>query len=306
MLEELERLRIKARNKILTGILISILVSIIIVIFILARGGSFFGLYTIIFTMVIGSIITFLVTGKDRKAFSDMYKREIVLTTFNKICNNVTFNLNNGIARNVVAQTEMLYMGDSFTSNDLITGQYKNINFVTSDVRITETHTDSDGNSYTEVIFYGQWFIFDFNKEFKANIQVCSSNFRNATRNNLFRRQEEKFKKVELEDINFNKNFRVYAQHELDAFYVLTPNTMERIMNLKFNTRGSLLLCFIDNKLHVGLNNGKDLFEASVFKKVNLEEATQKTLSEISIITNFVDTLSLDNDLFKRKEGGVN
>ena len=304
-MEEIERLRIKARNKLLTGIIVGIITGIIIAFFIYISLGVIQGIFAIIFTTTIGYIISYFASVKDIKAFSDLYKKEIVLKVFNTICTNVSFNLDYGIPREVIASTEMLDMGDSFRSNDYITGQYKNINFAMSDVYITETHTDSDGNSYTVTIFSGQWFIFDFNKEFKANIQVCEKNFGAARRNNWFKPKEMKFKKVELEDINFNKTFKVYAQQELDAFYVLTPNTMERLMNLNSQIKGSLLFCFIDNKLHIGLYNNKDLFEASLFKKVNFDEAMQKTLNEISIITNFVDILSLDNDLFKKKEGGV-
>lgn len=305
MIEELEALRLKVRNKYLIGLGISAGIALIITVFIFIRTDSIFGIYTSIFTIMIGFILTYFITAKDRKAFNDKYKTEIVLRAFNQVCTNVTFDLNYGISRQVIADTEMMHMGDTFKSNDYITGQYKNINFAMSDVDITETHTDSEGHTYTVTIFRGQWFIFDFNKNFKANIQVCGKSFNNAKRNNWFKKEEQKFKKVELEDMVFNKAFKVYAQNELDAFYVLTPNTMEKILNVDRQVRGSLLLCFIDNKLHIGLHNNKDLFEASIFKKINFEEAMQKTLSEISIITNFVDILNLDNDLFKQKEGGV-
>lgn len=296
MIEELERVRKKARNKIL--IFIIIIVIIAIPVFIIFNFLSFFVVF-------IGIFISYFVTRNDCKAFYDMYKQEIVLTTFNKICTNVNFDVNNGIPYNVIASTEMMRMGDRYSSNDHITGMYKNINFEMADVHIEEESTDSDGDTTYYTIFKGQWYIFDFNKPFKANIQVCEKSFRNAKRKNLFVKKEEKFKKVELEDINFNKNFKVYAQNEFDAFYVLTPNTMEKIKEVNNKVKGHLLLCFIDNKLHIGLYNNKDLFEASVFKKVDLEKATKKTMEEISIITNFVDILSLDNDLFKIQGGGV-
>ena len=234
-----------------------------------------------------------------------MYKKEIVIAAFNKVCTDIQFYLDNGIPYQTIAATEMMYMGDRYFSNDYITGKYKSINFEMSDVEIQEEHTDSDGDSSYVTIFKGQWYIFDFNKTFKANIQVCEKSFRNSRRKSLFVKKEEKYKKVELEDIDFNKVFKVYAQNELDAFYVLTPNTMEKIKSVNNKIRGDLLFCFIDNRLHIGLYNNRDLFEASIFKKVDINKATQKTLGEISIITNFVDILSLDNDLFKTQGGGV-
>ena len=299
MIEEIERLRKKALNKTLICIAVIVVIAIVSFPFLIVLPGL------IVFFLILGIFITTFITAKDRKAFSDMYKKEIVITAFNKVCTDVQFNLDDGIPYETIASTEMMHMGDRYSSNDYITGKYKNINFEMSDVEIEEEHRDSDGDSTYVTIFKGQWYIFDFNKTFKANIQVCEKSFRNSRRKSLFVKEEEKYKKVELEDIDFNKVFKVYAQNELDAFYVLTPNTMEKIKGVNNKIGGDLLFCFIDNKLHIGLYNNRDLFEASIFKKVDINKATQKTLGEISIITNFVDILSLDNDLFKIQGGGV-
>jgi len=298
MIEEIEKLRKNVLYKTIACFVV------IITIIILTIGFTNIPAL-IVFELVIGMLITGLITKKDQKAFSDLYKKEIVIAAFNKVCTDIQFNLDNGIPYQTIAATEMMYMGDRYFSNDYITGKYKSINFEMSDVEIQEEHTDSDGDSSYVTIFKGQWYIFDFNKTFKANIQVCEKSFRNSRRKSLFVKKEEKYKKVELEDIDFNKVFKVYAQNELDAFYVLTPNTMEKIKSVNNKIRGDLLFCFIDNRLHIGLYNNRDLFEASIFKKVDINKATQKTLGEISIITNFVDILSLDNDLFKTQGGGV-
>ena len=38
--------------------------------------------------------------------------------------------------------------------------------------------------------------------------------------------------KVKMEDVDFNRMFKIYAENELDAFYILTPNMMEKIKKL--------------------------------------------------------------------------
>ena len=292
MEEELEILRKKALRKQLICIGLFILLAILI--------GVFSRVYTLIFGFfVIGIVLSTFITNKDIKAFKTKYKDGVVLESLNKICTDVKFDMNKGMDKSIIAGTNMMDMGDVYHSNDLVEGKYKNINFEMSDIHIERESTDSDGNTHYYTIFRGQWYIFDFNKTFKANVQVCSKNFNTAKRGSLFSKKEEKYKKVELEDIDFNKNYKVYAQNELDAFYILTPNTMEKIKTVTNEIKGSLLFCFIDNKLHIALNNHKDFFEASLFKKVDLEKAMEKTNGEIKVITNFVDILSLDNDLFK-------
>lgn len=289
-LDKLEELRKKVLKKTIIGIVISVALAF----FIDCRRGGY-----LIHLIFVGILITYIITRKDKKEFNKLYKTTIVLNSFKKVFTDIEYDMEKGISYEEIAFTEMMNMGDIFHSNDYVKAKYKDINFESSDVHIQERDTDSDGNTTYVTIFKGQWFIFDFNKPFKANIQVCAKNFRNARRGGLF--SKIKYNKVSMEDIDFNKQFRVYAQNELDAFYVLTPNTMERIKGLKRKTKGKLLLCFIDNRLHVGLHNNKDLFEANIFKKINLDDENNKTLNEMKIITEFVDTLDLDNDLFRRE-----
>ena len=236
--------------------------------------------------------------SKANKKYQDLYKKTVVIETFKNIFQDVNFNLDQGISYQKISETKMMDMGDSFSSNDYVCGKYKDISFESSDVEITETRTDSDGDSYTVTLFRGQWYIFDFNKSFKADLQVCEKGFSNSRRGGLF--SKTPFKKVELEDMEFNKLFKVYAQNELDAFYVLTPNTMENIKKLLSKINGKLLLCFINERLHIGVESNKDFYEASLRKKVDIPSSIEKTKNEISVITDFIDILRLDNDLFKK------
>ena len=291
---ELENLRLKARNKAIKVMIIDAI--IIILSFFLAN--TFF-----IFIAIVGAVILYwAICAKPTKEFVDKYKKTIILDTFNKKFSDVNYQPDIGIDSNVIAQTQMMRMGDIYSSNDYVRAKYKNISFESADVLIQEEYTDSDGDTHYTTLFQGQWFIFDFNKPFKADLQVCEKNFTNAKRKGLFAKKEERLHKVELEDIEFNKLFNVYSQVEVEAFYVLTPNVMQHIKELNNKIPGSLLFCFINNKLHVGLYNNKDLFEASIFIKVDAVKDEQRTLQEISYITDFVDILQLDNTLFKGGE----
>ena len=107
---------------------------------------------------------------------------------------------------------------------------------------------------------------------------------------------------IEIESDAFNKKFNIYAQNAHDAFYILTPSLMEKIDNLEKRNKGKILLCFINNQLHVGLYDGKDSFEpSSCFKEINEEEELKRASVDIEQITMFVDELQLDNTLFRRE-----
>ena len=256
--------------------------------------GSFF-----IIVIVFGTLLTKLITNKNVREYKKIYKQNITLETFKCVFTDVDYSPNLGLPESVISSTKMMNTGDRYHSNDYISAKYKEINFECADVYIEKKYRDKDGHTHYITIFKGQWLIFDFNKTFKANVQICEKSFRGDKRGDLF--SDEVYEKVKMEDVDFNKTFKIYAENEIDAFYVLTPNMMEKIKKLNNELHGNLLFCLINSKMHIGLHNSKDLFEPNVYKKINLEEEKQRILKDIKIITEFVDILDLDNDLFKRR-----
>ena len=57
----------------------------------------------------------------------------------------------------------------------------------------------------------------------------------------------------------------------------------------------------MENKLHVAVNNGEDSFEYNALNPINEEEIEQDIIKDIKLITDFVNELNLDNDLFKKE-----
>ena len=60
------------------------------------------------------------------------------------------------------------------------------------------------------------------------------------------------------------------------------------------------MLCFIDNKLHVAINDNKDAFEPPrPFKPINEQAENEKIYQDIKTITDYIEFLKLDRKLFK-------
>lgn len=294
-LEELEKLR----RKVWIKTIISFFIFFLIFILFFSRSLELLRSGFIIFILG-GMFFVKLITSKDIRKYRKIYKKNIILENFKNVFTNIKYDSEAELSKDVISNIHMMNTGDRYSSNDYISAKYKEINFECADVHIEDRYTDSDGKTRYSTIFRGQWMIFDFNKNFKANIQICEKSFRGAKRGGLF--IDEVYKKIKMEDVDFNKKFTIYAENELDAFYVLTPNMMEKIKKLDDELQGNLLFCLVDSKMHVGLHNRKDLFEPNVYKKINLEEEKENILKDIKIITEFVDMLDLDNDLFKRRD----
>lgn len=305
-MDELNQLRNQAKNRLIACI-VTVIAAMILSIIIVQSRSSFFTPVVFVFPfffVVIGIIVSVLVMRKPRQRYRDAYKQALVRRSLESVFTDLEYEPELGISYETIASTKMMNMGDRFHSEDYISAMYRNIRFEQSDVHIEEEHTttDSDGHTSTSyvTIFRGRWMIFDFNKEFRANLQIAQKGFPNARRKRFFGKKETLFKKVEMESDSFNNGFYVFAQNEHDAFYIVTPAFMERIENLAAHNRGKLLFCFVGDRLHIAIHDNKDSFEpGSLFKSIDETAAMEKIRGEILTITQFIDELNLDNTLFK-------
>ncbi len=296
-IEELEQERIKVRN--LSFIVAGISSAIVLLLVLIFESAEL-----LMFGVVGVVVITTIATAAKKREYQLKFKKYFVNSALKTVFTNLTYRPEQGMPEQVIRETQMMYMGDRYSSNDYISGNYKTIGFRQADVHIEEEResTDSDGNTttYYATIFRGRWMIFDFNKPFKADLQVAQKWFGNNKVSNWG--NKNKFQKVKLESVDFNKRFNTFAQSDHEAFYLLTPQTQEKIIRLDDMNQGRLLLCFIDNKLHIGLNDGKDSFEhCPIYTKINEEKVRENVSNDIKQITMFVDELNLDNDLFRRE-----
>lgn len=295
-ISKLENMRKKARNSILTGIILSLLIFIMLLC--LTQQAS---ISMILF--IISIIITYIVSLKQIKEFNLSFRNAFILRCLKNTFDDLIYDSDKGLDESIIRDTNMIHMGDQYSSKNLISAKYKNVKVIQSDVHIEERRlrTNSDGKTTVTyiTIFKGRWMVFNFNKNFNFKLQVCQKKFYNSKISNFGAKL--KFKKILLEDEEFNKKFTVYAQDEHEAFYILTPSMIQRIKNIIINLKGKVILCFIDNKLHVGIQNGKSSFNNhNVFKKINVNKVKQEILGDIELVTQFVDKLNLDNDLFRK------
>lgn len=300
-MDKLEEIKNKIKKRYIMGIAITIVAMILLALII-----PNFIIPFIIFIPFIGVLVTVISTSKLNAEYRKIFKSTFVQKALQKKFTDLIYIPNEGIPYQTIASTEMMNMGNRYHSEDYISARYKDIKFEQSDVHIQEEQesTDSDGHTTTTyvTIFKGRWMIFDFNKIFKANVQIAQKGFGNSRVKKFFGKKEERFKQVMMESESFNKKFKVFAQNEHDAFYIITPFLMERIEKLDEENKGKLLFCFIDNRLHIGIYDNKNSFEpGSVFKKISEEEILTEISKDIELITQFVDELNLNNDLFKKE-----
>ena len=226
----------------------------------LGRDTSIFGsVFTVIFltlfigvfVMVGGGIAVFLSTLDLRKEYKLAYKKAFIDPVLKKMFSNYEHSVNKGIPFQTIYETGMVSLGERFTSNDYIKGEYHGLGFQQADVRVTEEREDSDGNKHQVTVFLGRYIIFEFKKKFEHKTEIVGRRFSNYTVpvvKDFSGKKMRRMPQIELESPDFNKKYKVFAENGSEAFYILDPAFIERIDRLYDAHDGQVLLGFSGNK----------------------------------------------------------
>ena len=202
-----------------------------------------------------------------------------------------------GISKDTIESTGMMWMGNTYSSGDLIEGSYKGVEFRQSDVCIEEV-TYYNKSEHRETYLRGRWMIFDFNKRFRSDLQVCEKDFRYARAYGGPFSKGEKMHTLETESIAFNRAFTIAAENDSEAFYILTPHFMEKLLEVKAKISGDLLFCFVDSQLHVAINDEYNNFEPNMAVPVDADRIRRSVWEDLEPITELINILRLDDRLF--------
>lgn len=180
---------------------------------------------------------------------------------------------------------------DRDSYEDLITGTRKGVDFELFEAHLEDRRrsTDSKGRTQTRwvTVFRGQCLRFAFHKAFHGRTLVT----RDAGFFNRFGGGKG-MQRAMLEDPEFERIFEVYTTDQVESRYLLTPDLMQKLVNMeKAFHGGKLKCCFDDGELLITLQ-GSDLFEpGSMFKRLDDPERVRELLSDFAAVFNIIDAV---------------
>ena len=192
---------------------------------------------------------------------------------------------------------EFPFSYNNVDGSDHIKAVYNGLNMELGDVELIDKteETDEEGHTMTrqDMVFKGQWLTCDFGKELAGQVYLSerTKKDRRSLKSN-----------VTVENEQFGKRFCVRADDPQEAYGILTPHIMESILTLADKSGGTVYLSFLRNgKMHVAVQTGHDFFELG---KTNTDAETlrQKFLGELRWFTDIVDTLRVEDTLYKKEE----
>ncbi|MBN2300457.1 MAG: DUF3137 domain-containing protein [Acholeplasmataceae bacterium] len=253
----------------------------------------------LLFILTIGlGIPGFIFFGKAsilRSTFRKLIKNELITALLKDEFDDVYYDAKSSIPISRITQTGMVKRPDRSSAEDYIKGRYKGVEFEVCDINLKERVETRDAKGNTTVTyqtyFKGRWYIYKFERKFDEELRIVEGRGYGISKKNLV--------KIDTESMIFNKKFAIYASSQEYGFYHITSSMIEKLLELEKLHRGSILYYFVDDELHIGVNDGKDYMEISMKTPIN-KESLKSFMSDIELIPAIINELRLDSIKFKK------
>lgn len=257
---------------------------------------------------IVAGIIGFAVHGAGRNPLNQIGKRakqmivDPVTSRFG-----MNFDPDPGVQESIVdlRGAGLVPDWDRSSFEDRLTGERNGVDFEFFEAKLEERRrtTDSKGRTRTRwvTVFDGQCLRFRFHKTFLGRTTVL----RDAGFFNRFNRRRG-MERVQLESNVFEDAFEVYSTDQVEARFLLTPDLMQRLIELEKVFRGGRLRCaFQNNELLIALEGG-DLFEpGSMFTPLDNPERVRELLDDFAAIFNVIDCFADPEKIAKSDRRGA-
>lgn len=252
---------------------------------------------------VAGAGIVYLIHRMQRQhteKYSSGYKKLVVDQAAEGLFDTYSYKALEGFPKSEIKETGLIKMHGQYHSEDMVEGSCKNVTFRRADVSMKGVLT---GNYR----FRGSWSVFDFNKEFSSNLQIVTKNFKAAdtAANSADAISYGSRHKIETENVKFNKAFTCYCQNDSEAFYLLTPQLMEALLNADLLLGYPMMVGLVGNKLHFVIHSDRNYLEPPTEgESLHLREELEKVRCELKAVRFVIDALSIDREKLPAQSDG--
>ncbi len=241
--------------------------------------------WIVVLSTLVGATIYWIGTRGKNKELKRLYKETFVTNTLREHFTDVCYAWDQGYNDMYVSNSGLVRLGNRFHSEDFLSARYRGVAFSQSDVRVQYHH--SGKNSYTVTYFEGRMFTFEYGRRQSSAVQIFSKGYGYAGKPD----SGSKLPGLEMEDVDFNRQFVVRAASPHDAFYILTPHFMERLKQLK-KSYPSITMVINRGTLCIGLNTRVDSFDPKITRKIDYPSEKARVEEDIRVIEQLMELLN--------------
>lgn len=262
-------------------------------------------LIAIVVSGLLGAGSFYLIT----KSYKKEFKNEVVRAVIHAYQSDFEYRPASYVSESKFRASKLFLKSiDRFKGEDHISGTCGKTDFEFSELHAEykTTSRDSKGRTSTQwhTIFKGIFFIAEFHKDFRTHTVVLPD-----TAEKLFgflgkKLQAMNFTRgelIKLEDPEFEREFCVYGDDQIEARYILSPGLMRRILSYRSKFGAKMHLAFLRSKVYIALNTDKNHFEPQVFKPVNDLSQVNVFRNDLDMIIDIIEDLNLNARLWSKE-----
>jgi hypothetical protein len=256
---------------------------------------------------ILAAVIAFIAISAVSKKYRQNFKNNIIqkITTF--VDEDLVYSPQGFVSREEFSSSGIFQKYcNSFGGEDHFKGKLGKTAIEFSEVvgrHRTTTGTGSKRKEHYTIIFKGVFFVADFNKNFMGHTIVLpdtAERMLGKFGQNL-QSMSSRGELIKLEDPEFEKEFCVYADDQVEARYILSPSLMQRIVEFKRKWNTKVYLSFRNSKVYIAIKMKKNLFESRLFKSIVDYKFIEENIRFLILLTGIVEDLNLNTRIWTKK-----
>ncbi len=298
-LVELEKERKKVLLKVAGSVVAAFAVQIVLM---QLMGRAMWEKYQGLVFIVLAFLVFFYV-GKEYLFYKTRFKWEVIRRMVLKLDPSLKYEMGGKVDEAYFRMSGLFRNDfDDYGGSDYIEGVIDGVPIRFSNVVVTRERTDTRGNTHRYVVFAGTFIVTEFHKHFRKSVKLypdAAEKYLGWLGAWLQELGEEKL--VRMDSPAFEKHFKVVADDPVEAHYLLTPNIMERIVELRERADAPVFLSFTHDKLFIAIADGGHRFEPSLFRSLLRFELFKNTLESLRLILGLVEELNLNRKIWTKE-----
>ncbi len=246
---------------------------------------------------------------RNKRKFIDNFKNKIITSIVEFINKDLKYSSKDYMPLKEFNDSKLfIHTPDKYYGDDFVSGTIDKTDISFSEVHALykTTSTDSDGDTKEKWhdIFNGLFFKADFNKNFNGRYFVLPdfAEKKFGRIGTFFQKLSKNYGNlVQLEDVEFEKEFAVYGTDQIEARYILSSNVMRRLLDFKRKTGKNIMISFVNSNIYIAIPYKKELFEPRYHRSVINEKQTIGYFSDLEIAINIVEDLNLNTRIWSKQ-----
>ncbi len=301
MAVENERLEIISRLK--HNILLLILASIGIIPLII----KFFGSNGAIFYIALAGFayMAFRLYIKSYSTFCNHYKDNIIVPLLHHLNKSILFYPDMVINKSLFLESQIFKKyPEKYSGSNYISGTISDVKIELSDVNASYVYTNAKGERRESTLFNGILIVAEFHKNFNTKT-IILPDFAEKTLGkvvgNFLQSYNGTFGElIKLDNIEFEKEFVVYGEDQIESRYILSHSLMKRLVQYKKRLNKDISISFVNNHIFIAINSPTAMFKPDIFTSLESFDSASKSISTIQNTLGIIRELKLNEKIWSK------